>query len=66
MTGYVATGGWVKGNPRTLAAFSRAIQRATLTAADDTAKVMGLLPTYIRGWTPKPDRVSVSPGSRPR
>jgi NitT/TauT family transport system substrate-binding protein len=43
LCGYVATGNWVKENPKTVAAFSRGMQRATDLALTDRGKVEDIL-----------------------
>ncbi|MEU4421492.1 ABC transporter substrate-binding protein [Actinoplanes sp. NPDC024001] len=51
LDGYFSLETWTKQNPRTAAAFQRAIQKASEIAAD-RAKVEAVLPTYARGIDP--------------
>jgi NitT/TauT family transport system substrate-binding protein len=51
LCGYATTGTWVKAHPDTLAAFSRAMQRATQLAKDKPRLVYDVLPTYVPGLT---------------
>lgn len=48
LTGYGATKKWVHDNPKTLAAFQRAMQRATHDATNDRAKVEPLLVRFAK------------------
>ena len=48
LTGYGATRKWVRDNPKTLAAFQRAMQRATHDALNDRAKVEPLLVRFAK------------------
>jgi NitT/TauT family transport system substrate-binding protein len=48
LTGYGATRKWVKENPKTLAAFQRAMQKATHDALFDRAKVEPLLVRFAK------------------
>ena len=48
LTGYGATKKWVHDNPKTLAAFQRAMQRATSEATNDRGKVEPLLVRYAQ------------------
>lgn len=48
LTGYGATKKWVRDNPKTLAAFQRAMQRATHDAVNDRAKVEPLLVRFAK------------------
>lgn len=48
LTGYGATKTWVRENPKTLAAFQRAMQRATHDAVNDRAKVEPLLVRFAK------------------
>jgi NitT/TauT family transport system substrate-binding protein len=48
LTGYGATKKWVQDNPKTLAAFQRAMQKATRDAINDRAKVEPLLVKYAK------------------
>ncbi|OXM63210.1 ABC transporter substrate-binding protein [Amycolatopsis vastitatis] len=48
LTGYGATKKWVRENPKTLAAFQRAMQRATHDAVNDRAKVEPLLVRFAK------------------
>ncbi|MFI6602043.1 ABC transporter substrate-binding protein [Nonomuraea sp. NPDC050536] len=45
---WVATDDWVKNNPKTLAAFKRAISKAQRLAAGDRKEVEAVLPTYTK------------------
>ncbi|MBG0567123.1 ABC transporter substrate-binding protein [Actinoplanes aureus] len=51
LDGYFSLDTWTRQNPRTAAAFQRAIQKASLIAAD-RARVEAILPTYARGIDP--------------
>ena len=48
LTGYGATKKWVRENPKTLAAFQRAMQRATHEATNDRSKVEPLLVRFAK------------------
>lgn len=48
LTGYGATKKWVRENPKTLAAFQRAMQKATREATNDRAKVEPLLVRFAK------------------
>jgi NitT/TauT family transport system substrate-binding protein len=48
LTGYGATKKWVRENPKTLAAFQRAMQKATHEATNDRAKVEPLLVRFAK------------------
>jgi NitT/TauT family transport system substrate-binding protein len=48
LTGYGSTTKWVQGNPKTLAAFQRAMKKATSEALADRSKVEPLLVKYAR------------------
>ncbi|MFJ1766751.1 ABC transporter substrate-binding protein [Amycolatopsis sp. NPDC088138] len=48
LTGYGATKKWVQSNPKTLAAFQRAMQKATRDAIGDRSKVEPLLVKYAK------------------
>ncbi|WP_328457748.1 MULTISPECIES: ABC transporter substrate-binding protein [unclassified Amycolatopsis] len=48
LTGYGATKKWVRDNPKTLAAFQRAMQKATHEATNDRAKVEPLLVRFAK------------------
>jgi NitT/TauT family transport system substrate-binding protein len=48
LTGYGSTTKWVQANPKTLAAFQRAMKKATLDAINDRAKVEPLLVKYAK------------------
>jgi NitT/TauT family transport system substrate-binding protein len=48
LTGYGATKKWVQANPKTLAAFQRAMQKATRDALNDRSKVEPLLVKYAK------------------
>ena len=50
---YHTTERFAKQNPRTVAAFQRAMARAHKLAASDRAEVTRILPTYIKGLTPQ-------------
>ncbi|WP_214326208.1 ABC transporter substrate-binding protein [Nonomuraea sediminis] len=45
---WIATDDWVKNNPKTLAAFKRAITKAQQLAASDRKEVEAVLPTYTK------------------
>ncbi|TMR93185.1 ABC transporter substrate-binding protein [Nonomuraea basaltis] len=46
--GMTATGKWIRGNPRTLAAFQRALAKAQRLIASDPQQVRDTLPSYLR------------------
>ncbi|MET8995259.1 ABC transporter substrate-binding protein [Amycolatopsis sp. Hca4] len=48
LTGYGSTTKWVQGNPKTLAAFQRAMKKATSDAINDRSKVEPLLVKYAK------------------
>ena len=48
LSGYGATSKWVKANPKTLAAFQRALQRATSETNKDRSKIEPLLVKYAK------------------
>ncbi|WP_410171841.1 ABC transporter substrate-binding protein [Amycolatopsis heterodermiae] len=48
LTGYGATKKWVQSNPKTLAAFQRAMQKATRDAIADRSKIEPLLVKYAK------------------
>ncbi|MFJ7211966.1 ABC transporter substrate-binding protein [Amycolatopsis sp. NPDC098790] len=48
LTGYGAATKWVQANPKTLAAFQRAMKKATLDAINDRSKVEPLLVKYAK------------------
>ena len=48
LTGYGATTKWVQANPKTLAAFQRAMKKATSDAINDRSKVEPLLVKYAK------------------
>ncbi|MEU8638409.1 ABC transporter substrate-binding protein [Amycolatopsis sp. NPDC048633] len=48
LTGYASTAKWVQANPKTLAAFQRAMQKATGEAINERAKVEPLLVKYAK------------------
>ncbi|MGW5160848.1 ABC transporter substrate-binding protein [Nonomuraea wenchangensis] len=47
-SGVIATKSWIRRNPRTLAAFQRALGKAQRLVAADPARVRAVLPTYTR------------------
>jgi NitT/TauT family transport system substrate-binding protein len=49
IAGYAATEKFVKKNPKTVAAFQRALQKAQGMAAGDRKLVQGILPAYAKG-----------------
>ncbi|WP_141583953.1 ABC transporter substrate-binding protein [Actinomadura sp. WMMA1423] len=49
IAGYAATEKFVKKNPKTVAAFQRALQKAQGMAAGDRGLVRSILPTYAKG-----------------
>lgn len=48
ITGYAAMGKWVKANPKTLAAFQRAMLRATRDATNDRKKVQDVVVVHAK------------------
>ncbi|MET8852143.1 ABC transporter substrate-binding protein [Amycolatopsis sp. NPDC004625] len=48
LTGYGSTSKWVQANPKTLAAFQRAMKKATADAINDRSKVEPLLVKYAK------------------
>lgn len=60
LDGYFSLDTWTKENPKTAAAFQRAIQKASAIAAD-RAKVEAILPTYARGIDPAVAEVMTMP-----
>lgn len=62
MDGYFALDGWAKQNPKTAAAFQRALQKAQGIAAADRTKVEEILPTYIRNADPAISKKLTMPG----
>jgi NitT/TauT family transport system substrate-binding protein len=62
MDGYFALDGWAKKNPKTAAAFERALSKAQAIAAGDRGKVEEILPTYIRNVDPAVAKKLTMPG----
>src|SRR6185295_16482311 len=62
MDGYFALDGWAKKNPKTAAAFERAMSRAQAIAAGDRGKVEEVLPAYIRNVDPEVSAKLTMPG----
>ncbi|GGN75761.1 hypothetical protein GCM10010112_47310 [Actinoplanes lobatus] len=60
LDGYFSLETWTKENPRTAAAFQRALRKASAIAAD-RAKVEAILPTYARGIDPEVAKVMTMP-----
>ncbi|SEG54902.1 NitT/TauT family transport system substrate-binding protein [Nonomuraea solani] len=48
IAGWMATEGWAKENPKTLAAFQRAIAKAQALASGDRKEIEAMLPTYTK------------------
>ncbi|MFI7424893.1 ABC transporter substrate-binding protein [Nonomuraea sp. NPDC049684] len=61
--GMMATAEWTRHNPRTLAAFQRALAKAQRLIADDPQQARDLLPTYTR--ITRPQLADVAFGSYP-
>nr|WP_296069869.1 ABC transporter substrate-binding protein [uncultured Actinoplanes sp.] len=61
MDGYFASRGWAQKNPRTAAAFQRAMDKARVIAADRT-KVEQVIPTYIRNADAEVTKTMTMPG----
>ncbi|MGW0803367.1 ABC transporter substrate-binding protein [Nonomuraea sp. NPDC002799] len=61
--GWMATGDWSRRNPRTLAAFQRALAKAHRLIASDPAQVREILPSYLK--VDKPIAADVALGSYP-